>query len=380
MHRFNFYFNCIKFELCSHMAPSQKKKAPGRRNYKTGYSEEQLKTAIHAVNGRNFSIRKASKFYKIPFGTLRHKIKNLHSKNVGCPKRLCPDTEASLVKVIDTLAEWKVPLTGEDISLLVKGYLDFQGVKDSVFKDNLPGKDWLKNFVETHGLTRRIADNVRIRRAEISPDIMNDYFDNLEQNIIGIPPERCFNYDETNVTDNPGCKKVIVRRGLRRVERKVEHTKQSTSVMFCGSASGLFLPPMVVYKAQNCYSNWEVGGPKGSIYDATTSGWFDSRTFERWFSQIFLPHAITLPGEKLLIGDNLASHFSDAVISECLKHNIVFVTMPAASTHLCQPLDVAVFGPAKRAWRNILDKWRYLSYVEISLLRSFLTFFCIVYV
>ena len=40
------------------------------------------------------------------------------------------------------LAEWKVPLT-EDICLLVKGYLDFQGVKDSIFNDNLPGKDWL---------------------------------------------------------------------------------------------------------------------------------------------------------------------------------------------------------------------------------------------
>ena len=96
--------------MFTHGSESEKK-APGRRNYKTGYSEEQLKTAIHAVNGRNFSIRKASKFYKIPFKTLRHKIKNLHSKNVRRPKRLCPETEASLVRVTDTLVEWKVPLT-----------------------------------------------------------------------------------------------------------------------------------------------------------------------------------------------------------------------------------------------------------------------------
>ena len=32
--------------------------------------------------------------------------------------------------------------------------------------------------------------------------------------------------------------------------------------------------------------------------------------------------------------------------------------MPANATHLCQPLDVAVFGPVKRSWRRILDKWR----------------------
>ena len=32
--------------------------------------------------------------------------------------------------------------------------------------------------------------------------------------------------------------------------------------------------------------------------------------------------------------------------------------MPANTTHLCQKLDVAVFGPVKRFWRRILDKWR----------------------
>ena len=64
------------------------------------------------------------------------------------------------------------------------------------------------------------------------------------------------------------------------VERKVEHSKQSISIMFCGSATGEHLPPMIVYKAQNVYAGWCVGGPPGATYDFTSSGWFDSRTFE----------------------------------------------------------------------------------------------------
>jgi len=51
-------------------------------------------------------------------------------------------------------------------------------------------------------------------------------------------------------------------------------------------------------------------GPSGTPYDNTVSGWFDSRCFERWFNNIFLPHAAAKPGLKVLIGDNLASHFT----------------------------------------------------------------------
>ena len=173
-----------------------------------------------------------------------------------------------------------------------------------------------------------------------------------------VEPHNLFNYDETNVTDNPGVKKVIVRRGLRRVERKTEHSKQSISVMFCGSATGEYLPPMVVYKARNLYSSWTEGGPDGAVYDVTDSGWYDWRTFQIWFCSVFLLNVGSRPGVKMVIGDNLPSHFSGLVIEEARKHNIRFITMPPNSTHLCQPLDMAVFGPAKRVWRKMLNDWR----------------------
>jgi len=204
-------------------------------------------------------------------------------------------------------------------------------------------------FIKRHGLTTWLADNVKTSHAEISQDTINRYFDNLESIIEGIPPENCFNYNETKVTNNPGSKKVIVRRGLKRVERKIEHSKQSISIMFCGNAIETYLPPMVVYKAQNLYTNWTMGGPTETVYDVTKSSWFDSRTFEIWFMKVFLPNASGLSGPKLLIGDNLPSHFSTMVISESIKNNVVFVTMPANPTQLCQPLDITVFRPAKRS-------------------------------
>ena len=119
---------------------------------------------------------------------------------------------------------------------------------------------------------------------------------------------------------------VIVRPGRNRVEKKMEHSKQSISVMFCGSTDGTYLPLMVVYQVQNVYGNWTEGGPHGTIYDCTTSRWFDSVTFEKWFFKFFLPNACALNGPVASIGDNLGSHFLKAVVDACLQNNIMFNT------------------------------------------------------
>ena len=184
------------------------------------------------------------------------------------------------------------------------------------------------------------------------------FFDEFVAGVGDIPPEKVFNFDETNFTDDPGMKKCFVLRGARRVEMIREHSKTAISVMWCGSASGDMIPPMVVYKAQHVYEGWTTGGPHGTVYDCTPSGWFDGRTFTRWFLLAFLPAVQQLEGRKVLLGDNLASHFTPEVIRAARQNDIYFCALPPNATHLMQPLDVSVFGPMKRQWRNILAEWR----------------------
>lgn len=80
--------------------------------------------------------------------------------------------------------------------------------------------------------------------------------------------------------------------------------------------------------------------------------------FERWFCDVLLPRLKKLPGNKLIIGDNLASHISMAVIDLCRANNIRFVCLPPNSTDKLQPLDVGVFGPLKKAWKSILTAYK----------------------
>ena len=246
--------------------PKIYKRKIGSRGYKSSYSEEVLKNAIQSVQSGRLSLRKASRNFKIPYGTLHNKVNGNHSKKVGGHIRLSEEYENKIVATITTMSNWKIPITGLEIRKLVKSYLDKQGIVDSTFRNNLPGPDWLNSFMKRHNLTQRIADNVKVKT--------------------------------------------------------------------------------------------KAGGPQGAVYDATPSGWFDSRTFENWFTKVFLANTQHKPGTKVMIDDNLPSHFSAKVIDLANQNDIKFVTLPSNTTHLCQPLDVAVFRPTKAKWREILDNWR----------------------
>ena len=340
--------------------PNNYQRKRGSRAYQN-YTDETLSRAIDEIRKGLKSIRKASLTYKIPRSTLANKILHRHKKSAGGQTRLSDQCETMIVSALNILTKWKVPLTGIEIRLLVKNYLDALALPTEVFSKNMPGHVWLRKFMRRHNLTKRKADNVSVSRGRLSDDTVNSYFDHLEKELVGVPPANVFNYDETNLSDDPGTQHVIVHRGLRRVERIIEHSRSSTSVMFCGNAAGTYLPPMIVYKcgSESLFSNW-VGpnGPKNAEYGSTKSGWFNKRTFSQWFFNIFLPFVSKLNGPTVLIGDNLGSHFSHDVIEATITHDIRFITMPPSSTHICQPLDVAVFRTLKLHWRNILDDFR----------------------
>ena len=336
----------------------------GSRVYQN-YTVATVNRAVADVRKGRKSLRKASEAYKIPLATLSRKTRNLQSKLSGGQKRLSDKCEEMIVSALGILAKWKIPLTGFETRLLVKNYLDALPLAANIFPENMPGREWLRGFMRRHRLTKRKADKISTSRGRLSDETLNSYFDHLEKELLGVPDSNIFNYDETNLTDDPSSKEVIVHRGLSRVERIVENSRSSTSVMFCGSADGNYLPPMIVYKCESeaVYSSW-IGvdegreGPDNAEYGSTKSGWVNKRTFSQWFFNVFLPVASKLSGPTVLIGDNLGSHFSHDVIQATIRHDIRFITMPPSSTHMCQPLDVSVFRTLKVNWRKILDDYR----------------------
>lgn len=69
-----------------------------------------------------------------------------------------------------------------------------------------------------------MSTNIKMIRAAVNEEVITDYFQNLEKSL-GVSASNCWNYDETNLTDDPGNTKVICRRGSKYVENIMNLSK-----------------------------------------------------------------------------------------------------------------------------------------------------------
>lgn len=331
-----------------------------------------MEEALQEVVAGTLSIRAAATKYNIAYGTLYNKYKGKHINKVGGQTIFSKHEELIILESAAKCADWGFPLTLTDIRMFAKSYLDKKGRNVKKFNNNLPGKDWAFTLLNRHNnlYGQRLATNIKQSRASVSKETLLKYFTNLENVLKDVPPENIFNYDESNVSDDPGKKYSVYRRGVKYPEKVCNHSKSATSIMICGSANGTMLPPYIIYKSIYLYDTWKENGPvgkpcceqpccsRGARFNRTISGWIDAVTFRDWFISTFLPHAKRLQGQKVLIGDNLSSHFDEDILKMCRENEIDFVCLVPNSTHICQPLDVGFFRPMKTAWRYVLTEWK----------------------
>lgn len=115
-----------------------------------------------------------------------------------------------MTECIKVSSDWGFPFTTFDIRLIVKSFLDQKGVVEKRFKNNMPGKAWARGFLERQkgSLSERLCQNIKRSRAAVSNETIEEYFKELETSLAGVLPELIVNYDETNITDDPGKKKL----------------------------------------------------------------------------------------------------------------------------------------------------------------------------
>lgn len=266
------------------------KRKIGSRPY-VNYSSRMLEKCLTDFSQKVLTQRAAAVRYKIPRSTIKNKLACSSTKSSGGQNVFTNDEENSFVSHLIAMSEFSFPVTELDFRHIVKFYMSMKDVTIKKFKNNLPGTDWVKGFLNRHSaLSVRFAANIKRARAEVSEQTISNYINNLEAVVKGIPPENIWNYDETNLSDNPGNKKVLCKRGCKYPENIVNSSKTSFSIMFCGNAAGSVGPPYIVYKSEHLWSSWQENGPVGARYNRTKHGWFDDLTFEDWFISHMLPN------------------------------------------------------------------------------------------
>jgi hypothetical protein len=126
-------------------------------------------------------------------------------------------------------------------------------------------------------------------------------------------------------------------------------------VLLTISASGICLPPYVVYKSKCLYDTWCPRNViRGAVYNRTESGWINEETFFDYLKSMFIPQTKHIPRPILLIFDGHTSHLSLKTARLAMDNNIHLLCLPAHATHILQPLDVYTLKYVKAQWRSLL--------------------------
>ncbi|POM57406.1 LOW QUALITY PROTEIN: Hypothetical protein PHPALM_38087 [Phytophthora palmivora] len=151
-------------------------------------------------------------------------------------------------------------------------------------------------------------------------------------------PSTIYNVDETAIYFDTPPKHIWAERD-RKVSAKVKYAEKHSSI----------LTVVMAIRADG-----KPGGTieQGHIYCVQENGWMDSRVWEIYAKEL-LKFQIDSP--SVLLADNFDCHVSyegQKVITR--EVNATVCPLPANSTAVCQPLDVGVMGPLKKATASVV--------------------------
>ncbi len=137
------------------------------------------------------------------------------------------------------------------------------------------------------------------------------------------------------------------------------------------NAEGNYIPPVVIFKGESVQAQWfptKLEEFETWQFTASPNGWTSNDLGHEWLTTHFLPR--TAPGNKdwrLLVLDGHGSHVSDDFITSCAANRVYLVLLPPHSSHVTQPLDVAVFSPLKTFYRRLLEEFCHKTLAQPSI-------------
>jgi hypothetical protein len=184
----------------------------------------------------------------------------------------------------------------------------------------------------------------------------------LEKNI--------YNMDESGFSiGTMESTRIIVDSTLRTKHQAHPGRQEWVSIVECICGDRTAIVPFGIFKGQNVLENWiPVKVQNEWFFSANTKGWTSNLHGLEWLKRVFEPITRTkAEGQyRLLICDGHDSHISGSFIAHCLQNRIILLILPPHTSHLLQPLDVAIFGPLKKRLTVALSHLNQAQLVRIQ--------------
>ena len=194
--------------------------------------------------------------------------------------------------------------------------------------------------------------------------VMNKHFDQLKEVLADSDlldkPSHISNVDETGIEMDSLNGKVVVDRNTKHAYQESRGEREHITANVCCSASGLVLPPMIIFERCFPSGHYSKCGPDSCLYGKSPNGYMDGDLFKSWFTTIFLPHTAHLRPAVLIL-DGHGSYLTIDVIDLAREHNVILYCLPPHTTHLLQPLDVSVVKSLKAYFTKLCGQVKLLT-------------------
>ena len=354
-------------------APSRKRQAKGkeRTNWSLPENQHRLEHALRLVQ-RGMSINQASQQAEVPFSVLRPRVNGVLTvqSHVGRMKALPSAVEKQLVDFVLDMADRGF---GKDVNEICQIARRLSG--DPSFKATT---QWWKRLKKRFPVLRRRRTQgfERLRASAMNAGLIKHYFLMLESAFakvaelsggMQLTADCIYNMDEIGFLMNAVKAYIVTRKGTKHVASISNSCRVTTSLAVAVSASGFVVPPFFIVKGQRTPSDYLASAPVHSAMAMAKKGMMTETVFEQWVRHFIL--RMEKRDERhwcLLLLDGHHSHTMNPEVLKLLYDNRIYVvSLPSHTTAALQLLDVAVFGPLKRAFKQFVHDWRELNPLEM---------------
>ena len=197
----------------------------------------------------------------------------------------------------------------------------------------MAGYDWLRGFLTRHpDLSVRIPQATNLARAVGFNRVKVAEFFQAYRGRLGkhtFTESKIWNMNETGITNVHVPGKVIATKGVRQVGKVTSGERGATVTSICAmSASGLFLPPMLIFPRKRMLDQLMIGAPAQSVGFCSPNGWTDCDLFVKWLQHFVSITNASTDNPQVIILDGHNSHKSLEAITFAVEHGIHLITLP----------------------------------------------------
>ena len=217
-------------------------------------------------------------------------------------------------------------------------------------------ESWYYEFYKRHNnqLSRRRVEGLDISRINgRSTARVIEYFSCLRDlmETHKFKQSQIFNLDETPCPISNIPRYSVWIKQLKDAHIMQPDNRLVLTMMACVASNGSALPPLIIFKGKTVDINY-MSDNLEVLVASNESAYMTKELFASWVVKFVELSAPTPQSPVLLIMDNFVGHLDYAAFEYMRSHHVYVAGLQAHTSDLTKPLDLSVFGPYKKEYRQ----------------------------